>query len=298
VRAAVIAVGATLLIALAAATAAASTPAQALDKARTLFRGGQFSDAIPTLNYLLYPTPRLSQEDDLLEAHVLLAVCFFETGDRKTARLEFEEALFLDRNLALDTLLFSASAVEFFDDIKADLAEREARDAAERELALQNERLQRLLESMVLIETRPFWVNFIPFGAGQAQNGQPRKAILFASSQAITGGVSAAIWLYLVSEYGFPGKIVNPTSEEIDRIRLLQGIEIGTGAACIGLMIWGIVDAYVHYKPSVRREPDESLLPPELRQKTKPAAEPEARRPRLTPTATSRGAGLSLTWEF
>lgn len=275
---------------LALAGPAAATPAQELDDAREQFRAGKFGDALRSLNYLLYPQPRLSQEDDLLEAHVLLAVSAFETGDRKTATREFEEALFLDPGVTLDKLLFSESAREFFDDVRQDVEEREERDAEARRLAALNEELQAALDAMVVIEKRPYYINFIPFGAGQFQNEERGKGLFFAASQGVTGGLSAGIWLYLVGEYGLPGKV---PPEEATRALNLQRVEIVAGGLCLGLMAWGIVDSLLNYEPSVQQAPDESLLPEKFRKKKAP---PPASF-RLEPTVLPGGAGLSLTWE-
>jgi len=277
------------VIALAAVCAlggvADATPGDELERARELFRAGKFADAIPTLNYLLYPDPRLSQPQDLVEAHVLLGVSAYETGDRTLAKREFEEALFLDRALTLDTLLFSKNAVEYFDSVKRDLEERERRDAEQRRLAEENERLQARLNAMVVIETHPYYINFIPFGAGQFQNGDQRKGLFFAITEGITGGVSAGIWLYLVGEYGLPGKVPPDKAESALR---LQQVEIGAGAMCLGLMAWGVVDSLIHYQPSVKRAPDESLLPPEEKSK----------KPSTSLLLYPGGGGLSLTWEY
>ena len=109
-----------IAVLVALASTAHATPAQELERAREQFRSGQFAEAIPGLNYLLYPSPRLSQEDDLLEARVLLAVCAFEAGDRETAKLEFTTVLQEDLRYTLDTLLFSESVVDYFDELKRD----------------------------------------------------------------------------------------------------------------------------------------------------------------------------------
>ena len=53
-------VGLAIVVLLAIAGSAAATPAQELEDARALFRAREFERAIPPLNYLLYPTPRLS----------------------------------------------------------------------------------------------------------------------------------------------------------------------------------------------------------------------------------------------
>ncbi len=282
---------------IAAPRPADATPGQELDQARELFRGGHYADALPLINLLLYPTPRLAQTDDLVEAYVLLGACAFETGDRKRAKREFEAALSLQRELIIEQPLYSAAAVEFFDDVRAELAEREARDAEARRLAEENERLAQALENLVVIETRPFYVNFIPFGAGQFQNGDRGKGIFFAASQGVTGAVSAGIWLYLVGEYGLPGQV--PQEDGPFALRLQQ-VEIGAGALCLGLMAWGVIDSLLHYKPSVRVAADPSLLPDDVRRRTRTPAEPTTRlqlRPLLVPDPEAPAAGLSLTWE-
>jgi hypothetical protein len=281
-------IGLVMLVVVGLMGAAHATPAQELEDARELFRARDFDKAIPQLNYLLYPTPRLSQTDDLVEAHVLLGVCSFESGDRKTARREFEEALYLNADVTLDTLLFSAAAVEYFEDVKKALAESAARDAEQRLLAEQNERLQKILESMVVIETRPYYVNYIPFGAGQFQNGDRRKGLFFAAAESVTGGLSAGLFLYIYGQYGFGAKI---SRDEANTVLTLQRAEIGAGSACIALMLWGLFDSLVHYQPSVRKTPDESLIPPDLRKS--PSLTP---RPAITPN--QGGASLSLTWEL
>ena len=45
------------------------------------------------------------------------------------------------------------------------------------------------------------YVNFIPFGAGQLQNGGRGKGFGFAIAEGVTGAASAGIWLYLVDRY-------------------------------------------------------------------------------------------------
>ncbi len=290
------------LVIAALAPAAHATPAEDLDRARGAFRRGEHAAAIPILSSLLYPRPRLARVEDLVEAHVLLAASAFETGDRTTATREFDEALYLQGDLTLEPVLFSAAAVELFDSRKDAIAERNLLEAEKAKLAAESEAYQRMLASLVVVEKRDYYVNFIPFGAGQFQNGQRGKGIGFFAAQGVTGGISAGIWLYLVGSYGgvTGGKV--PT-EDADTVRLLQQLEIGAGVACIGLMAWGVVDSLIYYRPSVVRKPDESALPPELRKKLKPAT--GAERPRtpattlhLAPTPLPGGAGLVLGWEF
>jgi hypothetical protein len=272
----------------AGARPAAATPADEMNTARDAFRRRDWQAAMPVLSSLLYPTPRLSSEEDLYEAHLLLGMCAFEGNDRLTATREFEEAIALQLNRKLGTGVFSDEAVALYEERRRALEEKYRLDAEKRELALEREKYRRLIEAMVVVEKRDYYVNFIPFGAGQFQNKQTTKGILFASAQGVTGALSAGIWMYLVGSYGLSGTVPN---EDANDVRLLQQVEIGSGAVFLGLAAWGIVDALVNYKPTVVRRPDESLLPPGMK--------PEAKSTTLlAPTPLPGGAGVVMSWEF
>jgi hypothetical protein len=295
--AAALAAGATVVLAAGPGLAvrrAQATPAEDLDRARSSFRENDFATAIPLLNYLLYPAPRLAQAEDLIEAHLLYGVCTFEIGDTITARREFEEALYLQGDLELDPVLYSQGAIKFFDETKAVIRERNRLADERRQIAEERDRYQQLLASLVVVEKRSYYVNFIPFGAGQFQNRQRKKGLAFAVGQGLTGATSAGIYLYLVGTYGRSGTVPN---DEAAGVRRLQQIEIVAGTACLALMAWGIVDSLVNYQPAAQRRPDESLLPPDLRRRWPPAEAPPTSF-LLTPTPIPGGAALSLTVEF
>lgn len=281
-----------------AASHANATPASDFARARDAFKRGQYRDAIPLLKDLLYPNTRLSSRSELAEAHLLLGVCHFETDSQKEASAEFNKALRYDSELALDPLLFSEAAVKFFADEKAAYDKRAQEEAEKRKIAEENDALRRALENLRVYEKHPYYVNFIPFGAGQFQNGDSRKGMFFSISQATTGGASIGVFGYLWVKYGFNGKV---PPEDASFVRLLQQVQITTGALCLGLMAWGIVDSLRNYQPSVRREADESLLPSDLLEKPKrksPPRQPGTSGLRLSPTIVPNGAGLALSVEF
>jgi hypothetical protein len=47
----------------------------------------------------------------------------------------------------------------------------------------------------VTFERHPVYVALIPFGAGQAQNGERGKAVAFAATEGATAAISAGVWL-------------------------------------------------------------------------------------------------------
>lgn len=268
-----------------------AAPSDELEEARALFQRGDFGGAIPKLNYLLYPEARLSALQDLVEAHLLLGVAYYETGDRAAAAREFEETLFLDGDAALDPNIFSEGAVKFFEDTKEDLEGRFEREAEMRRLAEERDRYRRALENLVVIEKRPYYVNFIPFGAGQFQNGHTRKGIFFFVSQAVLGGTSAGIFLWQWGKYGIGGSV--PPLEQ-PTVRNLQTVQVITGSLALGIMAWGIIDALIYYKPTQRTAADPSLLPDDF----VPPGAPAPTSFRLIPFASPEGGGVSLSWEF
>jgi tetratricopeptide (TPR) repeat protein len=280
-----------------AATAAGATPSEDLALARQAFRDGQFSIALEKYNALLYPELRLASTGDLVEAYVGLGVCRLETGDDAGAQREFERALALDPNHQLDALVITnRRAIELFDDTKTEIRVRGEREAAKQREAAEKERLRKLRESLVPVQKNYWGLNFVP-GAGQFQNGHRIKGAVFLSGQIATGLTSLAIAGYLVQEYGFRSNQVRP--DDAASVRRLQQVQVTTGLAFWGLYVWGVIDAFYHYKPQTRTELDESLLPPELRDAAPAAKRPSSPRSslRLVPMLSPDGAGIGLSWE-
>ncbi|MGE0869412.1 MAG: tetratricopeptide repeat protein [Kofleriaceae bacterium] len=279
------------------ATAFAS-PGQELDKARHHFRAKDCQSAFGPLRALLYPSEQLAQRNDLVEAHAMLGACFFDTGQREDARSEFEKVLQLQPDKTLSDLLFSSGSIKLFEETKSELVARAQRDAEIKKLAEDRERLRKYRESLVVYETHPYYVNFVPFGAGQFQNKERGKGLFFASTQVITGGASAGIFLYLATQYGLNAKV---PLEDGPRVRRLQQIEIGTGIAFLGLYAWGVVDSLLRYKPRAQIQGDDSLLPPDLRnidkRRTKPKKTSLLDRIRVAPMITPSGVGIGLGLE-
>jgi len=300
-RRALIALGLAIAVTAAAPDAAAS-PRQDLDQARQSFRQHDYDSARKLATFLLYPDEKLAMPDDLVEAHVILGASSFETGHNAEAKLEFEKALQIQPEKSLTDLLFSEGAIRLFDHTKAELVEREERDAQLRRLVDERERIRKYKESLVFVEKRSFIINFAPFGAGQFQNKQPTRGLLFAVGEGLTGATSVTAFLYLAGKYGLNAKVPRLDGPGV---RQLQQVEIGTGVAFFAIYAWGVVDALLHYKPTVQIEGDDTLLPV-VRDRPSDTVPATPRRPRKTsfldhwrigPVLARDTAGLGLTWE-
>jgi hypothetical protein len=301
VRAALI----TVALVVACARVALATPVQDLASAREAFRAGQFIKARQMFNDLLYPNPQLASADDLAEAYVDLGVCRLETGDDAGAKREFEKSLSLDPNHQLDPLVITnKAAIRLFDDTKAEIKSRAERAAQNDALRAERERYQKLKESLVVVEPHPYYLNFIPFGAGQFQNSSRIKGILFAAGEGLTFSASVGTWFYLVNKYGVNCPHCVATGDA-GTVLQLQQLEIGAGLVFAGLYLWGVVDALYFHKPQTVTKADDSLIrdlergasPTGDKPKTKPKKTTVLDRIHLTPMATPDGVGLGLGWE-
>jgi tetratricopeptide (TPR) repeat protein len=286
---ALIALALVACFALGDARLALASPTEDLAEARAVFRRGDYDQAIPLLSSLLYPHSRLARQADLAEAHLLLGVAYYETGRAAPAEREFEEALFVDPELTIDGI-FSDEVARFFRRTKEAIERRRQEEERLRLLAEERDTYRRALENMYVVEKRNYFVNFVPFGAGQFQNGQTEKGVAFAVSQGLLGGTSMAMYAIQQLQY-------NPyRPEQVDTINRLRLVQLSTGGLCLAIMAWGVIDALANYEPTIERRPDENLLPddfPGLR----PAGLPSSSL-RLGPSLTPGGAGLSATWEF
>ncbi len=274
------------------ASVASASPLQELDQAQSSFRHGDCPSAIRILKDLLYPRPQLARTSDLVEAHVVLGACQYELGHREDAKGEFEAALSLDPTKTLESIGgYTEGQIRVFDETRADIEARAKRDRELRELEERNERIRKLLENTRQYETRSWAVNFVPFGAGQFQNGQRTKGILFAAGQGIPAVTSAGIFLYLAGKYGLEAKV---PLEDGPSIRRLQQIEIATGAAFFGIYAWSVIDGLLHFKPRVQTDIDPALREELLKTAPKPKT---SSRIHFGPVLLPGGAGIGLSLE-
>lgn len=273
-------------VALTAGTAGA-TPSQDFLDAKQKFSTGAYTESIAMIVPLLYPPPpKLETQREEAEAHLFLAVAYYEIGNFKKADEEWKVALSIDGNLTVEPPSFTEKQTEFF---------RERKEAYDRDLARENElrKYRDAIDNLRVIDRRNAVYNIIPLGIGQFQNGQTGKGLAFLFSQLAFGGASIGIWTFQGLRYGFRNGKVPP--DELDTAETLQAIQIGTGVVFLGLVAWGIVDAFVYYQPTTSRKP----TPDELPDLGTPAPDSKpATSFRLTPLIGPDYAGAGLSVEF
>jgi hypothetical protein len=270
-----------LLVALAvAASPALANPSRS---AKDALAQGDYGRAIDTINPLLYPSIELGTEDEVVSAHRLLALSYFFVNKSKEAEQEVTTLLALRPNYQLDPIVDPPVAVRFFEDIRRRQSERinalrkrEIEDTErqqkeeERRLAEARARAERIYVDRT-VERHSRLIALLPFGAGQAQNGQTGKAIAFGVTEGVFAVASVAA--YFTLEYRYPIDSVSghrqfPASEQ-NTATALVALQLAAGAAFWATVAWGILDAQLLFKREVVRDTRERNEPPPKKMKNK-----------------------------
>lgn len=273
---------------------ASAAPEEELARGKQAYARGNYALTIQTIRPLLYPEALLAGQEELT-AHKLLALSYFFERNVDLAEEEFTALLQLKEDFVLDPLFDPTTAVQFLERIRRqnqvkleEIADKKKREEAarQREEELRRreeaERACRNAKPAIVerhVERHYYALNFVPFGVGQMQNGQPRKAWAFFSTELILGAASVALWATLY--FGYAGRAL-PQDEK----RIADGLNYGQ--VILGGLFWldvaiGIIDAMVHYRPS------------KITTVTTPAS---AIRPRVSPFAVTGGGGLFLRGAF
>jgi tetratricopeptide (TPR) repeat protein len=253
----------------------------------------------------------------LLQLHKLAGLSAFNLRRTEQAQRHIAALLRIDPDFALDPFVYPPPAVAFVEKQRQALApeldrirserrtqEAVARRAAEERAALarQAEEQRRKLEEMSrqvtvrTVEKRSFLVNFVPFGAGQFQQGRVAAGTGFAIAEALLGITSVvAYFAYgslietrtLPAENRFPGApdIVEtgiPANRE-QEAKVWRALKIGAGLGFYGVYAAGVADAVIHHQDVVVT----------TRVETPPPPPPQGAR-----VAPGPGVGASVTVSF
>ena len=262
--------------------AAAANPTQDLARARSQFERGQYQKVVELLAPQLYPHTLLRDDDELKEAHYLLAVAEFFLDHRDKSRQEFVALLYLDPQKELDPAVESPEVYAFFEGVKGELRQKleELKRQKEKAEADKNKPAQERVITRTVTEPSPIG-NFVPFGYGQFRNGQPGKGAFFLTAEALSGGTSLFLFTFQAVQYGIPSKV---PSEDKDLVRTIQITQIVTGGLFLIIYGWGVIDSFAYQKPKVVEQRTERPIESRLH---------------ILPIVTPDGTvGVGATWRF
>lgn len=276
-------------------------------------------------------------EDDLLELHKLAGLAAFNLGRTEDATRHLRALLRLDPDYGLDPFVVPPPAVAFFEGLKEEMsseleflrqerrlrqerekAEAERRERERLEAEVQRRRAEELASQVTVrtVERRNFLVNFVPFGAGQFQQGRNSLGIVFAATEgalAVTSIISFFAYESLFEEQVIDlDNVLDPDGKASVRVRFIpinrsrqrdtwQLLKLSSAAGFYTIYALGVVDALYHHEDQVTRttvEPRPELPTPSPNPRGPPRVEAPPPPPRLNLYSTSGGLGAGLTLFF
>jgi tetratricopeptide (TPR) repeat protein len=301
--------GASFLLAALLFQAAPTVPNEDLQRGKNAYDRGEFARAVEIIRPLLYPEIRLQSEGQIVQAHRILGVAYLFEKDEAEATHEFRKMLQLTPDYHFDPLLDPPEVVDFFNNVRkgyeAELGDLEARrKAMDQARQRDKEECDKVRAGPTVVERRvgrnSFTTNFIPFGAGQFQNGQRTKGWAFLVSESVLGAVSIGAFATNLAVYGFrpqracrydvgstacPADAIDHTDE--NRSRWLTRVQVASGAMFFGAVALGVIDALYFYTPETQL----AFAPAPRRQTT-------AGTLRLSPAVMDRAIGPGLSFRF
>ena len=262
-----------LLLFQAAPPVVPSPAAEELRRGKISFDRGEYGRAIEILRPLLYPDIRLESEGQIVQTYRMLGVAEVFQGHNEVAAQEFRKLLQVRPAYRFDPLLDPPQVVDLFNGVlRAHEAEVATLEARQREATLARQRdreeCEKLRAGPTVIEKRfgrnSLAVNFVPFGAGQFQNGHRIKGWTFLTVEALLAAVSVAAFSTNFALYGTsptrkcqrdtgaapcPPEYIDHTDE--NRSRWLLRTQVASGAAFFVAVAWGIADALYYFRPEI-----------------------------------------------
>lgn len=296
---------------------------QQVEKARSLFEHGDFRQALDFARGTL--SSQNFEDPQRLAMNKYAGLSAFHLGELPVAEDHLLRVLQLQPDYELDPFEVPPSAVSFFAEIRKrnaealagvreqlkkrlEQAQREAEERGRQRVA-EEERRRKLEElsrrvTVRTVEKRSFALNFVPFGAGQFQQGRTGMGVLLASSEGALAATSLVAYLALEAmlqraPLPYQPLIKNEDSKvsvagvlpgregEARAWQLTQYISGGTFYAVYAL---GVLDALLHHRDEVVSESVVEIPGP-----SQPAPAPPAKTFHY-PSPGGLGAGLTLTF--
>lgn len=212
--------------------------AELLQRGENLLEYGDYQSMVKMLEKALAMDK--FQPEQLLRVHRLLGIGYFILHNRSKSSEHFLRLLTQAPDTQLDPLYVPPIIIDYFEKIRED--NRSMLDAI---LAKQKELPEKLPTAMAVKRYNPYFVNFIPFGAGQFQNEQATKGALFLSSEVLTLGFNIAGYFATLGLQSGDGYYSTGNAERAREWRIVQYVSLGALAA---LMVGGIIDAVLNHK--------------------------------------------------
>jgi len=298
-----------------------------LDKGKNAYLARQYDEADARFRAMLDPRTGTIHDPVLVtQAYMLWGAVMVAKGKPQEASSLFEQLLLKDPRFEPDPLSFPTEVLDAFSDTKNRIRQRlnqAAQDAARREAdrrareeqekrrqAARLTLLERLASEETVTEEHSRWIAWVPFGAGQFQNGETALGWLFLGSEAafVLGGTLTLPFYYaerraVTDAYNDPTGCVGGQDQYLfnckrdENARSHQNTANALRVANLSLYgafaftaIVGVIEANLRYEPRVVLT-KKRALPPAL-------SWTPALTPLFTPEGRVAGGNIGVTVHF
>ncbi len=255
-------------------------PERELQIIKALFDAGRFPDALERAKASLAQAG--FSDPQRIELYRVAALSAFNLGDVQQARALFFSLLQLDPDYLLDPFAVPPPAIEAFEQVRTDnaatlnvsrqliafKAEKERRERAEAD------RQKQARVATRLVERRSGWVNLVPFGIPQFQQGRPIAGAIYGGLQASLGiaslvgffGVQSLMRIHswtLTDQKGANSVVLTVRGTPYDKeaqSRAFSALQIGAGAGFFALWAVMLIDGFVNHVAEVVTETKPTTL--------------------------------------
>lgn len=255
-----------------------------LSKVVSLYEAGKYEECASALGALLDLKSRQRLRDRAVveNARIYHAACLIGSGQIEAADEPLRDAIRDNMQMkAPDSLVFPPPVIERFlrvrqslyDEIRRAEEVRLRKARAESERRIEQERaegerileLERLATQELVITKNRRWIAFLPFGAGQFQNGNDGLGWVFLTNEAVLGA-TALTSLAVYSHFDARAReLQNPSNNAVvDTWFTLFKV---TSYSFFAVAALGVLEAQLSFVPEVR-ERRVRPLPPKLQRKT------------------------------
>lgn len=263
-------------LALAQPRAAAAHPD--LRRAAARFEFGAWAEAAGIVQQFLsaHPAP---PEGDALLAYRILGISEWHLGDKAHARAAFVALLSEDPDFKLDPFLVPPPIVEFLEEVRREHEPtlgplREQKKMLREQERLADEARRRLLaeerartgppSKVIRLQERVYALNWLPFGAGQFQNGQTGKGAAFAAGELALGAINIIAILAHDQIINDAANRCIPSQADCSstgyrnsarsRLRIVDAVKYTSAGLFWALYGFGVYDAHRNYVPRIETE--------------------------------------------
>jgi tetratricopeptide (TPR) repeat protein len=277
----VVVVAAFVIVVLSATTASAQGRVD-VEKARAAYLARNYAEAEDRLRALVDPKTGLKELSLLSQARMYLGAVLLAQGKRDPAVEVFEKMILEDPSFEPDPLSFPGDVINTFFDVRAQLQEKirqaaqaSARLEAERRAKAEEERRkqeawlakvkQLASEERITVRNNRL-VAFLPFGAGQFQNGDPVLGWTFLVTEAVLvigTGITVPMYAYHRGRAEDLASANDSRTAQLyqDRADNIRTVNLSLVGAFAAIAITGVVQANLAFVPE-RVETKTRELPP------------------------------------